>query len=377
MLGGPEFQVLCFSPISRCMGVSVKENCPYRGLPKQNFWRTAVAVDGYSELVPQGVGTPIIGAKTAVASAGSCFAQHIARELKRRGFSYIDTEPGPAWLDEESRASLGYGLYSARFGNIYTTAQLEQLIDRAYCHFEPDQLAWQDGSVWYDPFRPSAQPGGFASREEVLSDRNVHHAAVRQLFETLDVFVFTLGLTEAWRSRKDGAVFPACPGCDVGDFDPALFEFVNFSVSEVSGSLDRFLARLASVNSNAQVILTVSPIPLAATYTQRHVVEATTYSKSVLRVVAEEARVRHRNVHYFSSYEIVTGARRSDYLEEDQRNASPKAVSHVMRAFFSVFGDESAHALVGNKVTDEVSGKAVLCDEDKIAEALSRRAFGS
>jgi hypothetical protein len=355
----------------------VKENCPYRGLSKQNFWRTAVAVDDYARLVPQSVGAPIIGAKTTVASAGSCFAQHIARELKRHNFSYIDTEPGPAWLDEESRASLGYGLYSARFGNIYTTTQLEQLIDRAYGHFDPDELAWQDGSAWYDPFRPTAQPGGFASREEVRSDRNVHFAAVRKLFESLDVFIFTLGLTEAWRSRKDGAVFPVCPGCDVGEFDPELFEFVNFGVSEVSASLDRFLASLASVNSNAQVILTVSPIPLAATYTQRHVVEATTYSKSVLRVVAEEARIRNKNVHYFSSYEVVTGARRSDYLEKDQRNASPEAVSHVMRAFFSVFGDESAHALLGNTARDEVSGKPVLCDEDKIAESLSRRAFGS
>jgi hypothetical protein len=69
----------------------------------------------------------------------------------------------------------------------------------------------------------------------------------------------------------------------------------------------------------------------------------------------------------------VTGARRSDYLEEDQRNASPTAVSHVMRAFFSVFGDESARTLLANKATDEVSGKPVLCDEDKIAEALSHR----
>jgi hypothetical protein len=355
----------------------MKETCPYRGLPKQNFWRAAAAVNDYSRLVPQGKGTAIITDKTKVASAGSCFAQHIARELKRNGFTYLDTEPGPAWLDHDSRASLGYGLYSARFGNVYTATQLEQLMDRAYGHFVPDEIAWQDGGAWYDPFRPTAQPGGFASREELLQDRNVHLAAVRTLFETLDTFVFTLGLTEAWRSAKDGAVFPTCPGCDVGDFDPERFEFVNFGLHEVGASLDRFLARLAAVNSNAQVILTVSPIPLAATYTKRHVVEATTYSKSVLRVVAEEARIRHNKVHYFASYEIVTGAGRSDYLEEDQRNASPKAVSHVMRAFFSVFGDESAHALLGSHAADEVSAEPVLCDEDKIAEALSQRGFGS
>ncbi|MGK3891080.1 hypothetical protein, partial [Enterococcus faecium] len=77
----------------------------------------------------------------------------------------------------------------------------------------PAEPAWQrpDGR-WADPFRPSIEPEGFATIEDLEADRRAHLAAVREMFAGLDVFVFTLGLTEAWVSRVDGAVFPIAPG---------------------------------------------------------------------------------------------------------------------------------------------------------------------
>ena len=104
-------------------------------------------------------------------------------------------------------------MFTARYGNIYTTLQLLQLIDRAYGRFVPAEAAWHDADgALVDPFRPTVQPGGFASSEELETDRARHLACVREAFETLDVFVFTLGLTEAWLSSRDGAAFPLCPG---------------------------------------------------------------------------------------------------------------------------------------------------------------------
>ena len=50
------------------------------------------------------------------------------------------------------------------------------------------------------------------SVEELTEDRSRHLAAVRQMFETLDVFVFTLGLTESWEHVPDGAALPLAPG---------------------------------------------------------------------------------------------------------------------------------------------------------------------
>ena len=85
------------------------------------------------------------------------------------------------------------------------------------------------------------------------------------MFETFDVFVFTLGLTECWMSVEDGAVFPVCPGVEGGVFDPEKFAFYNQDVVEVVGDMSAFFDELRSVNLICQVVLTVSPVPLAAT----------------------------------------------------------------------------------------------------------------
>ena len=166
-------------------------------------------------------------------------------------------------------------------------------------------------------------------------DRAQHLAAVRRMFEELDVFVFTLGLTECWRARSDGAVFPLCPGVEGGQFDPERHEFYNQPVDEAISDLVAFREALMAVNPGAQIIYTVSPVPLVATAEPgAHVLSATSYSKSVLRVAAETMRQRFANVHYFPSYEIITGAfNRGAYYATDLRNVIEDGVSHVMRLF--------------------------------------------
>lgn len=309
---------------------------PYRSLPEAAFWRRAVARPAMSEVDPVAGFDLTIAPQTRVATAGSCFAQHIARHLAAAGFNYYVTEPGHPILTPELRRAHNYGTFSARYANIYTARQLLQLIDRAYGRFAPLEGPWvdADGTV-RDPFRPTVQPGNFISVAEMEADREAHLAAVREMFEGLEVFVFTLGLTECWRDRRDGAVFPLCPGVEGGIFDPERHEFHNQTAPEVIADLDLFLARLSEVNPRAQVILTVSPVPLMATAApDAHVLQATTYSKAVLRVAAETLRRAHGHVHYFPSFEVITGAyNRGQYYAEDLRNVTEAGVAHVMRLF--------------------------------------------
>ncbi len=149
------------------------------------------------------------------------------------------------------------------------------------------------------------------------------------------MFVFTLGLTECWRSKIDGAVFPVCPGVSGGAFDPRLHIFHNQPMKEVVADLTAFRESLARVNPKAQMILTVSPVPLMATAQPgAHVLAATTYSKAVLRVSAETMIQRFSDCHYFPSFEIITGAyNRGRYYADDLRNVVEDGVAHVMRLF--------------------------------------------
>lgn len=339
---------------------------PYRDMPASAFWRSAVAGLPANEVDPVGRFDLRITPETRVATAGSCFAQHIARHLKGAGFNYYVAEPGHPLIPEDMRQSHNYGVFSARYGNIYTARQLRQLIDRAWARYEPVEEPWVDDDLSVrDPFRPAIQPGNFISAREMEADRAQHLAAVRHMFETLDVFVFTLGLTECWVSRQDGAVFPVCPGVQGGKFDPDRYVFHNQTVAEVVADTEAVLKQLAASNPRAHVVLTVSPVPLAATAVPGgHVLTSTTYSKSVLRVAAQMLADSHSSVHYFPSYEVITGAfNRGEYFAPDLRNVVEQGVSHVMRLFLR-------HATDGN-VSTEIASRDASDDE---AENLLRRA---
>ena len=350
---------------------------PYETAPDHTKWRRAVAVPAMAQVDPVTNFDVKIDQRTKVATAGSCFAQHIARYLKKSGYNHYVAEPGHPTLPEKVRAANNYGLFSARYGNIYTARQLLQLFQRAYGLFRPREDCWKaKEDVFLDPFRPTAQPGGFISETEMRLDREQHLAAVRKMFETLDVFVFTLGLTECWVSRSDGAAFPICPGVEGGEFNKSHHLFVNENVDEVVSEMSSFLLHLARVNPRAQVILTVSPVPLAATARgDQHVLVATTYSKSVLRVAAEMLVSRFVHVHYFPSYEIITGSfSRGAYYADDLRNVLENGVSHVMGLFMK-------HATVEAKPAGserrEASAKSRLEVQEETAPSQDHHALAA
>jgi hypothetical protein len=308
---------------------------PYSDLPDTAFWRRSVATPAAGEVDPVGPVPFQISASDQVMTAGSCFAQHIARYMRHCGLDPMVTEPPHPLLSPAQATRWNYGSFTARYGNIYVARQLLQLLQRAYGHFSPKEDLWRaaDGSL-LDPFRPQIQPGGFASQAEFTRDRQQHFAAVRRAFERCDVFIFTLGLTEAWISRQDGAVFALCPGTAGGTYDPDRHVFHNFSVTETLSDMNSFLAALRQVNPKVRVILTVSPVPLIASASGRPVLQATTYSKSVLRVAAEMLMAQHQGLFYFPSYEIITGPQaRGAYLAEDLRSVRENGVAHVMRLF--------------------------------------------
>lgn len=342
---------------------------PYKSLSADHFWSRSVAAPAAHQIDPV-VGSPFhIRTDDSVATMGSCFAQHLSRFIVKQGMTYFVPENGGPDLSSEDRALLGYGVFSARYGNVYTVRQALQLFDRAYGTWSPVEPAWRLGERWIDPFRPHVEPDGFATEIDLETDRRRHLAAVRQVFEDSKVFVFTLGLTETWRSREDGAIFPVVPGASGGTFDASKYEFVNFGVVEVTADLLAFVDRIKSVNSSVKVLLTVSPVPLIATYSDQHVLTANTYSKSLLRVAAAEAEQARDFVHYFPSYEVITSpAAGNRYFEPDLRSITDDGVAHAMRVFSRHYlerADESPTTEAARDIIQEISkSNSIVCDEE-------------
>ena len=128
---------------------------PYRDLPDQAFWRRAVAVPPMAEIDPVVAAPFLLHPADRIATAGSCFAQHIARTLRDSGLAPLVTETMHPLAPPELGAGYGYGIYTARTGNIYTSRQLVQLFDRAYGRFQPEEDIWPAEGGWLDPFRPT------------------------------------------------------------------------------------------------------------------------------------------------------------------------------------------------------------------------------
>lgn len=333
---------------------------PYSQLPDYAFWSRSVAKIDPASVDPTSEPPFKLSNLDRIATAGSCFAQHIARTLTREKFTYLVTEPGP-----EAR---NYGVFPARFGNIYSTRQLLQLFQRAYGLFVPADNIWRrrDGR-FVDPFRPQVEPDGFSTIEELRQDQATHFAAVRTMFETADVFIFTLGLTESWEAELDGAVVPLAPGV-AGGPDNASYRFVNRKVPEMIQDLTAFITKLRVIRPNLRVILTVSPVPLVATYEPRHVLVSTIYSKAALRVVAEEVSQSLPDVAYFPSFEIVTGHHtRYAHFEDDLRSVRPSGVDHVMSLFKRRFLTVDAPPVAAPARTPKA---AVSADQAKEFDAL-------
>jgi len=161
-----------------------------------------------------------------------------------------------------------------------------------------------------------------------------HLDCVLQAYRQADVFIFTLGLTESWISKFDGAVYPACPGTIAGEYDSGRHAFRNFSATEVTQDLMAAFSAIRSINPRVRFIVTVSPVPLVATATGRHVLEATIYSKSALRVAAHEVTCQMARTSYFPAYEIVTGPQAPhNFFAANRRDVTREAISTVMSTF--------------------------------------------
>lgn len=337
----------------RLKGVAVTN--PYATQPDTAFWKKAVFEEG-GDAAPFSSKTFAIAPGQRVATAGSCFAQHLGAHLRTHGtVGFLEAETlGPS-----------DPVFSARYGNIYTACQLLELFDECVGGKVDEKCALlrKDGK-YVDANRPFLVPDGFASADDVLAARVEHIRAAGTTFSEADAFVFTLGLTEAWRLAHSGRVVPACPGL-YADLGADAYHFENHSFFDTFRAMSAFVERLRTVNRDAKVILTVSPVPLTATYTSDHVLTATMRSKSVLRAVCAELSDAAENVYYFPSYEYVMNPVRSSaaFEADNLRSVRTAVVREVMGLFDAAFVAAPSAAIMDAE--DDV-----FCDDVEIERSI-------
>lgn len=265
---------------------------------------------------------PILDKSTPIGSIGSCFAARMKTFLKREGFNYVQTSEAP-----------GSEIGSAAWGTVYNTACIAQEFSRAFGDFNPIERHWPDnengglsspyrkGVGWPDP--------GFAARE-----KDEHAEAVRLALTRARVFILTVGLSEIWFSKRDGSVFYQPPPAKV--YHPDLHGFRFATVGENVEHLRAAIGYLRRVSPECRVILTVSPVPLRATFRKMNVLTANAESKASLLIAVQRVTSPADGVHYFPSYELVSTVIRAPF-KPDHRHPRHEVTDTVWEIFTKSF----------------------------------------
>jgi hypothetical protein len=123
-------------------------------------------------------------------------------------------------------------------------------------------------------------------------------------FSRAGAFVFTIGLAEVWQDRESGAVF--WRGVPKEIFDAGRHVFRLTTVEENARNLQEIVTLIRQMNAEAPIVLTLSPVPLLATFREISCLTADCVSKSVLRVAIDQVMTeRIQGLYYWPSFEIV------------------------------------------------------------------------
>ncbi len=249
---------------------------------------------------------PFIGTDSTIVAFGSCFASHISSYLNGLGFDVATSRRGKAYV-----SSMGDGI-------VNTYAVLQQF-----------EWAWE-GRVPPVPLWHGYNALEFGYDEEVRRD-------TRDLFDTADVFIITLGLSEIWYDEPTGEVFWRAVPSDA--FDPSRHKFRVATVQENKDNIARIHDLIRKYRPEAAIILTLSPVPLSATFRSIGPFTADAVSKASLRAAVDE--VLHERSHdprlfYFPSYEVVLGCFHHPF-QDDLRHPHGHVLDLNMLAFERYF----------------------------------------
>lgn len=260
---------------------------------------------------------------------GSCFAREVEHALSGLGIDALSlVKPG----DPINFRKGGYT-------NRYNTYSMLNEIKFAFgeMNFDHRSIVATDDSGTKFLDLHSHPAGGYVSFDEALARRKFLMEYFSRL-SRIDVFVVTLGLVETWFDHETQQYINVSPASgNLFKRYKDRFEFRVLSHAENIANLEEIYSILKTKGSrDIKIIVTTSPVPLLATFSDRDVVIANTYSKSTLRSCAEHWCWSHPGeIEYFPSYEMAINSNPDLVWEADRIHVKPVFVRQIMKTFLS------------------------------------------
>jgi hypothetical protein len=260
---------------------------------------------------------------------GSCFARGIEKALLGRKMEVLSAAKEFDSFQTVNNQVTGLGSTN-KYNTFSIYNELHWALDPE-AKFPRESIVDIGNGLFFDPHVNLTLT--LAGLEETLQRRALIQMVNRRAAQCRVVLV-TLGLVEVWRDKVTNTFLNCTPLLDARRIYPDRYEVHITDFSQNLANLEKTHALLERFgHPDVQIVVTVSPVPLMATFSGQDVVLANTYSKSLLRAVAQQWAATHENVHYFPSYEIVMNSDRAETWEPDLRHVKPKVTNHIMRIF--------------------------------------------
>ncbi len=274
-----------------------------------------------------------------VFTIGSCFARNVEAFL--RGHFNVPSHVRFDDVPEDIRAINDNSIRNRVLWHRYNVFSIRHSIGwslepEMYCGFSRLMAVGNDG--YLDPYAGCRDILPQADAERMVQWIDGVFKSLRQC----RIVIITLGLSEVWEDLETGLVLNCSPLSEMWKAYPGRFRNRLAGILETIEELEkiyRILERHCPRDFN--IIVTVSPIPLSATFRDIDIAVANAASKSILRAAAEEWTSRHENVHYFPSYEIILSSEAGATWTEDFRHPTVNSIEHVMKVFLNDFIDRS------------------------------------
>lgn len=153
-----------------------------------------------------------------------------------------------------------------------------------------DRLLPLAGERLMDPYAGASKAFDAADAEDLrlLLDKTM--STVRDC----RVVIITLGLSEVWEDMRTGFVMNIAPTADMWRAYPGRFRFRVANCAETLAELGHVYRLLHQhCIDNLQIIVSVSPIPLLASFRAEDIVVSNTASKAVLRAAVDQRVSEH------------------------------------------------------------------------------------
>lgn len=274
---------------------------------------------------------------------GSCFARNVERELLARGFRLPAME---AIQNDPDFSVFGTGVLN-NYGTPSIWNEINWALERDY---KTEECFFSSNDKYFDMHLPSGlRPTDLATCQK---RRQVITEAYRQI-PKCRVVIITLGLSEVWMDTKTGVYLNAPPRRGMMRSEPDRFELHILSFEEVAGFIRDAIKLIQKYGRpDVRILLTVSPVPLTATYRDMDVMQANTYSKAVLRVAAEHMLSEFECVDYYPSYESIMLSERSAAWLDDEVHVQPEIVSVNIGRMVAAYTDSKTMSL--DEVRDKI-----------------------